>query len=100
MRNVGRAVWTGAKRLAALYPGLSARVRLFGLLILLIPLFAGLQRLVADAEASAEIRLTSREVPVLVPVERIVERVVERIIYQPVPADAAPSPPALPGPRP
>ena len=100
MRSANQAVRAGARRLGAAYPGLSARLRLFVLLLLLIPLFAGLQRLVTDAEASAEVRLAPREVPVLVPVERIVERVVERVIYQPVPAEETPEPPPTPGPRP
>src|SRR5262245_17417768 len=100
MRSAGQAVWSGARRLGAAHPGLSARLRLFVFLLLLIPLFAGLQRLVTDAEASADVRLAPREMPVLVPVERIVERVVERIIYQPVPTDEAPAAPPTPGPRP
>jgi hypothetical protein len=100
MRSMGRAVCAGLQRLTAARPGLSARLRLFGLLLLLIPLFAGLQRLVSDAEASAEVRLVPRDVPVLVPVERIVERVVERIIYEPVPVDPTPEAPLAPAPRP
>jgi hypothetical protein len=100
MRSAGRAVSMGARRLATAYPGLSARLRLFVLLLLLIPLFAGLQRLVTDAEASSEVRFAPREVPVLVPVERIVERVVERVIYQPVPAEETPESPPTPAPRP
>ena len=100
MREAGRAVRARVRRLDAARPGLAARLRLFGLLLLLIPLFVGLQRLVTDAEAAAEVRLAPGDLPVLVPVERIVERVVERVVYQPVPAEATPEPPASPGPRP
>jgi hypothetical protein len=100
MLNAGGAIRASARRLTATRPGLAARLRLFGLLLLLIPLFAGLQRLVTDAEAATEVRFVPREVPILVPVERIVERAVERIIYLPVPAEATPEPPAAPAPRP
>lgn len=100
MLSAGGAVWSGVKRLTARRPGLAARLRLFGLLLLLIPLFAGLQHLVTDAEAATGVRFAPREVPVLVPVERIVERAVERVIYQPVPAEAAPEVPAPPAPKP
>jgi hypothetical protein len=60
-------------------------LRLFGLLLLLVPLFAGLQLLIREGVSRVEIRFVSQDVPVLVPVERIVERVVERIVYVPVP---------------
>jgi hypothetical protein len=56
------------------------RLRLFGLLALLVPLFAGLQYLVREAVPRVEIRLVSQDVsatvPVLVPVEVLVERIV------------------------
>lgn len=100
VRRAGRAVRATVNRLGTTRPGLVAQLRLFALLVLLIPLFVGLQRLVTDAEAAAEVRLGPRETPVLVPVERIVERVIERVIYEPVPADGPPEPPAAPAPRP
>jgi hypothetical protein len=98
MRGAGRAVVARVRRLARRRPGLAARVRLFGLLLLLIPLFVGLQRLVADAGSSVELRIVPREVPVLVPVERTVERIIERVTYEPVPLEGTPEAPA--GPRP
>jgi hypothetical protein len=74
----------------AAYPGLAARVRLFGLLAVLVPLFVGLQQLARDGVPRIEIRFVTQDVPVPleVPVERVVERVVyepvERIVYMPV----------------
>jgi hypothetical protein len=84
--EAGQAVRARLARLIERRPGLGARLRLFGLLLLLVPLFAGLQLLVLDG-SPPDVRITSRDVPALVPVERIVERVVERIVYVPVPAD-------------
>lgn len=67
---------------------ITSRLRLFGLLALLVPLFAGLQYLVREAVPRVEIRLVAQDAPaappVLVPVEVPVERVVERIVYVPV----------------
>jgi hypothetical protein len=100
MRDAGRAVLGQVSRLSTARPGLAARLRLFGLLLLLIPLFVGLQRLVADAGASVEVRVVPREVPVLVPVERTVERVIERVTYEAVPADGTPVTPSGPKPAP
>jgi hypothetical protein len=90
-------------RLIAHRPGLVARLRLFGLLLLLVPLFAGLQALVLDGSPPSDARVTSRDAPILVPVERIVERVVEHIVYVPGPSDEGvegppPSPAAVPSP--
>src|SRR3954470_7246091 len=92
-------------RIAPPPPGLAARLRLFGLLFLLIPLFAGLQQLVFDAAPRIEQQFISEDPPTPVPVERTVER----IIYVPVPydgtpgpspsgPDVTPSPGAMPGP--
>jgi hypothetical protein len=100
MRDAGRAVWARASRHSTARPWLAARIRLFGLLLLLIPLFAGLQRLVSDAGGSVEVRTVPREVPVLVPVERTVERVIERVTYEAVPADGTPEVPSEPKPIP
>jgi hypothetical protein len=65
-------------------------MQLFGLLVLLVPLFAGLQYLIGEGVSRVEIRIVSQDVPVIVPVERIVERIIERVIYVPVPADGTP----------
>ena len=87
-----RPSWTG--------PSVVARARLFGLLALLVPTFAGLQYVAREGMPSVEIRFVSRDVPVEVgvPVEVPVERVVERVVYVPVPlsetAPLAPEPPA------
>ena len=87
MQDAGRAVRARLGRFAATRPGLVARLRLFGLLILLIVLFAGLQYMVGEGTPRVQVRVVPQDVPVFVPVERIVERVVERPIYVPVPAD-------------
>src|SRR5688572_21729856 len=104
MQDAGRVVRARLGRFAATRPGLVARLRLFGLLILLIVLFAGLQYMVGEGTPRVQVRVVPQDVPVFVPVERIVERVVERPIYVPVPADetatpqaATPSPTASPG---
>jgi hypothetical protein len=103
MQDAGRAVRDRIGQLAAERPGLMARLRLFGLLVLLTPLFAGLQYAIGEAVPRVEVRFVPQDVPIVVPVERIVERVVERVIYVPVPADAIPatataSPTPAPGP--
>ena len=77
-------------RFAESRPGLAARLQLFGLLLLLVPLFAGLHYLIGAGVARVEVRVVSQDVPVIVPVERIVERIVERVVYVPVPADGSP----------
>jgi hypothetical protein len=74
-------------QIVARRPGLMARLRLFGLLVLLAPLFAGLQYVIGDGVARVEVRFVPQDVPVVVPVERIVEKVVERVIYVPVPVE-------------
>jgi hypothetical protein len=63
---------------------LIARLRLFGLLTLLVPLFAGLQLIVHEGIPRVEVRLVAQDVPTTVPVEVPVERVVERVVYVPV----------------
>jgi hypothetical protein len=68
-------------------PGLLARLRLFGLLGLLVALFGGLQALVDEGVPRVEIRFVPREVPVQIPVEVPIDRVVERIVYVPVPVE-------------
>jgi hypothetical protein len=84
-RAEGVAVQARMRRLVASRPGLVPRLQLFGLLVLLAPLFAGLQHLVADRPelAGAGAGLDGPAAPA----ERIVEHVVERIVYVPVPAD-------------
>jgi hypothetical protein len=85
MRHVRRDALGGALAAGAAF---RTRLRLFGLLALLIPLFAGLQHFVREAVPRIEIRLVSQDVPtsvsVLVPIEVPVDRVVERIVYVPV----------------
>ena len=99
MQDANRAVRAWLGRLVATRPGLAARLRLFGLLVLLVPLFAGLQYLIRAGGPRVEIRFVAQDVPILVPVERIVERVVERIVYVPVPVEGVPEAP-LPSPVP
>jgi len=81
MRNVRRVALGGAPASEA---EIRTRLRLFGLLALLVPLFAGLQYLVREAVPRVEIRLVSQDVPSSVPVLVPVDRVVERIVYVPV----------------
>jgi hypothetical protein len=88
MLDRGRAILTRLGRLAAARPGLAVRLRLFGLLLLLIPLFAGLERLVSDAAPRAGDQFSAEQAQTPVPVERTVER----IIYVPVPAEETPRP--------
>lgn len=99
MPRISPGAFSGVARLAETRPGLVARLRLFGLLVLLVPVFAGLQTLLEESVPRVEIRIVPRdvpvEVPVQVPVEVPVERVVERVIYVPVPADAT----SLPAPE-
>jgi hypothetical protein len=90
MQDAGRAVRARLGQFAEARPGLMARLRLFGLLILLLPLFAGLQYMVGAGGSRVEVRFVSQDVPIFVPVERIVERVVERVIYVPVQSEATP----------
>ena len=85
MQDAGRAVRDRLGQFAAARPGLVARLRLFGLLALLIVLFAGLQYLVGEGTPRVQVRVVTQDVPVFVPVERIVERVIERPVYVPVP---------------
>jgi hypothetical protein len=92
MQDAGRAMRARLGQSAAARPGLVARMRFFGLLILIVPLFAGLQHLLSERFARVEVQLVSQDVPIFVPVERVVERVVERIVYVPVPYDATPEP--------
>src|SRR5689334_22375153 len=84
-----RAVRTRVARLMQARPGALARLRLFGLLVLLVALFGGLQALVDEGVPRVEIRFVPREVPIQVPVEVPVDRVVERIVYVPVPVEGA-----------
>jgi len=93
MLDRGQAVLARLSRFAATHPGLATQLRLFGLLLLLIPLFAGLQRLVSETAPRIEVQFISEDRPILAPVERTVER----IIYVPVPADETPQP-VTPGP--
>jgi hypothetical protein len=86
-RAEGVAVQARMRRLVTSRPGLVPRLQLFGLLVLLAPLFAGLQHLVANRPELAGAGLDGPASPVAAPAERIVERVVERIVYVPVPAD-------------
>ena len=68
-------------------PGLTPQMQFFGLLILLAPLFAGLQHLVGERASTVGVPGLSQSATVTAPPERIVERVVERIVYVTVPAD-------------
>src|SRR5206468_11163783 len=94
-QGLGRVARFRVTRLMSARPGLLARLRLFGLLALLVALFGGLQALVDEGVPRVEIRFVPREVPVQVPVEVPIDRIVERIVYVPVPVGgtgpAAPS---------
>lgn len=92
MQNIRRVALGQTQESAAAF---RTRLRLFGLLASLVPLFAGLQYIVREAVPRVEIRLVSQDVqasvPVLVPVEVPVDRIVERIVYVQVDrADAVP----------
>lgn len=60
-----------------------AQVRLYALLVLLLPLFGALQAIADAGIPRVEIRVVSRDVQV--PFEVVVERVVERLVLVPVP---------------
>src|SRR5688500_16261531 len=80
--RLSRPAWLG--------PTVVARVRLFGLLSLLVPTFAGLHYVAREGVPRVEVRFVSRDVPVPievgVPIEVLVDRIVERIVYVTVPA--------------
>jgi hypothetical protein len=99
MQDTGRAVRYRIGQFVAERPGLMARLRLFGLLVLLAPLFAGLHYVIGEGVPRVEVRIVPQDVPIVVPVERIVEKVVERVIYVPVPVDE-PSPAGTASPTP
>jgi len=61
--------------------GFGARLRVFGLLALLVPLFAGLQYLVLDSTPRVEVRLVSQDPTAAGTAPAQTERVVERIVY-------------------
>ena len=90
MVNARRAVYDHfGDRLGSLRvhrPGMIAQVRLFGLLVLLVTLFAGLQEIVAEGVPRVEVRLgAARRAGGRSGAGRVpVERVVERIVYVPV----------------
>jgi hypothetical protein len=63
---------------------IAARLRLFGLLALLVPLFAGLQFIVREGVPRVEVRLVAQDVETTAPVEVQVDHVVERVVYVPV----------------
>ena len=87
---------TGA--FSSLAADLPARLRLFVLLAVLIPLFGGLQSLLSrEGAPRTEIRLVPQTVPVIVEVERPVERVAERIVYLPAPGPEESAPPPVSG---
>ena len=65
-------------------PGLRAQLRLYGLLGLLVPVFAGLQTIVHEGVPRVEIRVVSQDAPAPAVVTVPVDRVVERIVYVPV----------------
>lgn len=71
-------------KLAHARPTLIARLRLFGLLAVLGPLFAGLNGLVLESVAQVEVRFISAESTQPAPDVVVVERVVDRLVYVPV----------------
>lgn len=65
-------------------PGPGPRLRLFGLLASLVPLFGGLQYLADESAPRVEVRLVASAPSSNEVVQAPVERVVERIVYVPV----------------
>jgi hypothetical protein len=61
-----------------------SRLRLFALLALLVPLYAGLHSLVRDSVPRVEVRIVPQDVPSSAPVVVPVHVPVERIVYVPV----------------
>src|SRR4051794_34237195 len=71
-----------AARASRALAGLGPRLRLFGLLALLIPLFAGLQFLVYESVPRVEVRFVPADAPAAE--QPPTERVVERIVFVPI----------------
>lgn len=58
-----------------------AKIRLFILLGMLVPLFGCLQAIAGGGVPQIEVRIVQRDMPVEVPVEVVVERVVDRFVF-------------------
>ena len=65
-------------------PALVARLRLFGMLAVLGPLFAGLNGLAREGVPQVEVRFIEAESQMPAPEIVVVDRVVERLVYVPV----------------
>lgn len=89
MHPLSRAAVTGLKRRLGTRADLVARLRAFGLLALLVPVFSAFGVAAEQGVPRVEIQLVPREVlvhvTVEVPIEVSIERVVERVVYVPVP---------------
>jgi len=64
--------------------GVGSRLRVFALLALLVPVFAGLHYLALETAPRVEVRVATQEPAVLDSVSAQPERVVERVVYVPV----------------
>src|SRR4051812_47805243 len=89
MLQTSRVAFSHLPRLATSHPGFSARLRLFGLLTMVVAVFTGLQVIVQEGTPRIEVRIVPRDVPVEVIVPVFVERIVERIVYVPIPMTTA-----------
>jgi len=66
------------------WTGVGSRIRVFGLLALMVPLFAGLQYLAIESAPRVEVRVVAQEPTGIDSVQAPPERVVERVVYVPV----------------
>src|SRR5712691_7482144 len=89
MLQTSRAVFSPLTGPVKIRPGLTARLRLFSLLTLLVAVFTGLQMVISEGVPKIELRFVPRDVPVEVPVQVFVERIIERVVYVPVPMISA-----------
>ena len=95
VRRQNRETSAGPGRVLA---NVGPRLRLFGLLALMVPLFLGLQYFVQDSVPQIEVRFITPDSP---SAQAPTERVVERVVYVPVDRNetAAMSEPVSPAPQ-
>src|SRR5688500_12976989 len=96
MSSIGqlrRKVWGvlagGLKPSVQARSALTARLRLFGLLVVVAVVYGALYVLVEEAVTRVEIQIVPRTVSVEIPVEVTVDRIVYRVVYVPVPTVSA-----------
>src|SRR3954452_277650 len=97
MQRVVRSTADGIGHQVRDRPDLIARLRAYGMVALLVPLFVGLSFASELGIPRIELQFVPREVPFEVPIRVpvVVERIVERLVYVAVPsarADAGTSP--------